>query len=171
MDQHIGNRNDSTQQTGKAPLKHFSELHTACYKGNVERVESLLKGNQEHSDKLLRCRTDPYQLSPLDIACFHDNLKVIKVILKHEISNNVLESTDAQKNTFVQIAAELGKDDIIGTVLGNPNYKDLTLFENSSGRNILHIAATYSDYRYRKIASKFIESWDVDKTIELLKKN
>ena len=53
----------------------YTPIHFACYNGNIDVVNSLLKCNSSVN----LCGTDGY--TPLHLACIHGHIDIVNILL------------------------------------------------------------------------------------------
>ena len=89
----------------------YTELHTACEKGQVEVVRSLLQ-SQKYKDNIHYCTADG--ITPLHVACAKDHLEVVQCLLKSFNHPNV---TSAHNITPLHLACIQNHEHIVEFLL------------------------------------------------------
>jgi ankyrin repeat protein len=118
------------------------EIHDAIRRGDLQRVQALLKDN---SNLIFERDTNDFGATPLQIAVVARHTDIIKLLLAQKADPN---ETNNHGETSLHSAADLGKKDIIELLLANNANIEA---KNNDGWTPLEVAAFSSRLEAAKI--------------------
>lgn len=132
----------ATLLTHGADVKKASEvtlltpLHVAALHNQEKCFDNLLAKGAKLDEKDIEGKT------PLHLAAEKGFINIVKIILSHQLKNDLINIQDKKGNTPVHLAAKNNHPSVVSALLKNgANYEE----KNKDGQTCLHLAAQNSD--------------------------